>query len=144
MRAVLVLAIGLGGCAAGAGGAPGQEWGYAEAHADCAPWDGAATTITLSDAPVGENPTGPYLVISVYRALREAGGTTRIDSQQGQGMSAQLCPADGSCILADEGSVDLTPADSSIRGRYTFRLTDGRRVTGSFTARVVAFRVLCG
>ena len=144
MRAIVVLALGLGGCAAEVGGTPGQEWRYAQAHADCAPWDGAATTITLGDSPIGEAQAGPYLVISVYRSLSEVGGTTRVDGQQSQVMSARLCPADGPCVPADDGSVDLTPGDSSIRGRYSLRLTDGRMLTGSFAARIVALRVLCG
>jgi len=144
MRATLALALGLGGCAAGAAGAPGREWPYAEAHADCAPWDGAATTITLSETPIGETQTGPYLVISVYRSLSEVGGITRADGAQANSMSARLCPGDGPCVLADEGSVDLTPGDATLRGRYTLRLTDGRALTGSFTAPIKALRILCG
>lgn len=144
MRPLLLLVLGLGGCAAEAGGTPGQEWRYAEAHADCAPWDGAATTITLSDTPIGPEPSGPYLVISVYRSPEEVGGTTRIDGQLEHGMSARLCPADGDCVPAQDGAVTLTTTDSGVDGRYTLRLSDGRRLTGSFGARMIALRVLCG
>ena len=44
--------LGLGGCAAGAQDPPSvqQHWNPAVLLADCAPWDGAATSIVLSDA----------------------------------------------------------------------------------------------
>jgi len=144
IRSLLLVVLGLGGCSAQAGDVPGQEWRYAETHADCAPWDGAATTITLSDAPIGSTPTDFYLVLSVYRSPSDVDGTTRIDGRQAEGMSARLCPAVGDCVPAQEGSVTLTTTDSGIGGRYALRLSDGRRLTGSFRARMVAFRVLCG
>jgi hypothetical protein len=144
MRTLLAITLGLGGCAAGAAGTPGKEWPYAEAHADCAPWDGAATAIVLSETPIGGALTAPYLAISVYRSLSDVGGTTRVEGEHAHSMSARMCPGDGPCIPADGGSVELTPANGTIRGRYTLRLTDGRMLTGSFAAPVKALRVLCG
>jgi hypothetical protein len=144
MRTMLALALGLGGCAAGAGGTPEREWPFADAHADCAPWDGAATTILLSEAPVSDSLSGPYLSLSVYRSMSEVGGRTRVDGEQANGMAARLCPGDGPCVPADDGWVDLTAGDSSIIGRYQLRLTDGRSLAGHFSARIRNRRVLCG
>jgi hypothetical protein len=144
MRAMLALALGLGGCAAGAGGTPGREWPFAEAHADCAPWDGAATTILLSETPISDSLNGPYLSISVYRSVTEVGGRTRVDAEHSNTMAARLCPGDGPCVPADDGWVDLTGGDSTITGRYQLQLTDGRGLAGHFSAQIRNRRVLCG
>ena len=144
MRGILILALGLGGCAAGAEGTPEREWPHASARADCAPWDGPATTIILSESPIDDSPTGPYLSISVYRSPRQAGGRTRVEAEQTEGMSARFCAGDSPCVPADDGWVDLTPGDSVISGRHSLRLTDGRILTGRFTARVDYRQVLCG
>jgi len=144
MRTILALALGLGGCAAGAGGIPEREWPFAEAHADCAPWDGAATTILLSEAPLSDSLSGPYLSISVYRSVTAVGGRTRVEGAHDNSMAARLCPGDGPCTPADDGWVDLTAGDSGIIGRYQLRFTDGASLTGSFSARIRNQRVLCG
>jgi hypothetical protein len=143
MRTML-LVLCLGGCAAGAEGTPGREWPHAIAHADCAPWDGPATTIILSESPPDDSLTGPYLSITVYRSPTQAGGRTRVDDDQLQGMSARFCPGDGPCIPADAGWVDLTPGSGVLRGRYSLRLPDGRTLRGSLTAPVERGQMLCG
>jgi len=144
MRGMLAIALGLGGCAAGAGGTSGRDWRFAEARADCAPWDGAATTVLLSDSPISDSLAGPYLSITVYRSMSEAGGRTRVDGRQADGMAARLCPREGPCLPADDGWAELTAGDSTISGRYQLRFADGQKLAGQFSARIGNRRILCG
>lgn len=144
MRMLLALVLGLGGCAAGADGAPGVEWPYAEARADCAPWDGPATTIILSESPIGDSLPGAYLEISVYRSLTRVAGRTSIEGEPASTMSARMCQGNTPCIAADAGWVDLTEADSTLVGRYRLRLIDGRTLTGAISAPIRNRQTLCG
>lgn len=144
MRALMLIALGLGGCAAEAGGAPEQEWRYAVAHADCAPWDGAATTIELSQSPSGQPMTGPYLHISVYRGISDNAGRSVLDGMQSGSLSATLCTAEGACVSAVSGWVDLAPKESTLSGQYNLKLSDGRTISSRFIAPVTSMRVLCG
>lgn len=144
MRTMMLIALGLSGCAAEAGGAPEREWRYAVAHADCAPWDGAATTIELSDTPSGQPMTMPYLHISVYRGISDHSGRAVLDGMQSGSLSATMCPAEGACVSGDSGWVDLAPKESTLEGRYRLHLSDGRTITGRFAAPIVSLRVLCG
>jgi hypothetical protein len=144
MRALMLIALGLSGCAAEAGGVPEQEWRYAVAHADCAPWDGAATTIELSDSPSGQPMTAPYLHISVYRGISDNAGRAVLDGMQSGSLSATMCTAEGACVSVDSGWVDLAPKESTLAGQYSLHLSDGRTISGKFTAPIISMRVLCG
>lgn len=144
MRTTLLIALGLCGCTAEAGGLPEQEWRYAQAHADCAPWDGAATSIELSDTPIGEPRSVPYLHILVYRGMADNKGRSELKGMESGSLSATWCTAEDACVSADAGWVDLDPKDESLEGKYNLHLPDGRTISGKFTAPIVAMRVLCG
>jgi hypothetical protein len=147
----LALVLGLGGCAAGAGDRPGESqapWAYAVAYGDCAPWDGAATTISLSNTPLEANPTTrPVLRLTIYESLASVGGArwTIGESKPGSGM-AGWCPPTGDCTQAGDGWIDVGAwrDGEPLRGRYRLRLADGSILTGEFVAGVLPRRVLCG
>lgn len=144
MRALMLIALGLGGCASETGGVPEQEWPYAVAHADCAPWDGAATTIELSNSPNGAPRVGPWLHLSVYRGIGDNAGRAILDGMQTGSLSATLCVTESDCVSAQSGWVDLAPQGDSLAGQYNLHLSDGRTIAGKFLAPVTSMRVLCG
>ncbi len=144
MLATLILSI--GACGPGTDGPqePGKTWRYAVAHDDCAPWDGAAVGIELSDADT--NPVRPpYLRISAYVGMPTEKVRAEIGVNGAGGMGAGLCEPDKECVNADAGWVELVPANNQLGGRYDLTLHDGRRLTGSFVAKFLSVRqVLCG
>jgi hypothetical protein len=147
MRSSLLFAglLSLGACAAEAGEDPGKTWKFAQAHADCAPWDGAATSILLSDSAVAPTVAPPYLRISAWIPLPSAEVRADVETSGSGGMSASLCDMGERCVNADRGWVRLTPRDGKIEGHYEIHLADGRMLTGSFTANLATEpRMLCG
>jgi hypothetical protein len=147
LRGWVALVLGLGGCAAGAGGRP-ATWAHATAQPDCAPWDGAATTIALSDAPLEASPEArPTLRLTIYQPLHSVGGARWMlgESKPG-GAMALWCPSAGDCATIGDGWVEVNPLrdGGSLGGRYRLRLADGSLLTGQFAAEVRRIRMLCG
>lgn len=142
---LFVCLLSLGACAAEAGEEPGKTWKYGQARADCAPWDGAATSVLLSDSVIGEEVPRPYLRIAAYVPLPQQEVRADIETSGSGGMSASFCETGDSCVSADHGWVRLTPRDGKLEGHYEVHLTDGRTLTGSFAAEVATEpRMLCG
>lgn len=144
MLAALVLSI--GACSQGTDGPqePGKTWRFAVAHADCAPWDGAAVGVELSD--VDPNPLSPpYLRLSAYVPMPTAKVRAEIGVNGAGGMGAGYCEAGKDCVGADNGWMELVPGKDGLGGRYDITLHDGRHLTGSFLAKILSVRqVLCG
>ena len=146
MRSLLLVSLlSLGGCAAEAGEDPGKVWKYAEARPDCAPWDGAATTVLLSDAVITPDPARPYLRISAWVGLPAQEIRADVETSGSGGMSAGWCESGDSCTYADRGWVRLRPAGGKLNGEYQLHLPDGRALAGSFSATVIPQpQLLCG
>lgn len=147
MRTVLAtLILAIGACGDGTDGAqdPGKTWRFAIAHHDCAPWDGAATGIELSDFDT--NPVSPpYLRISAYVPMPTEKVRAEVGVNGAGGMGAGFCEPGKDCVGADAGWVELVPSQDRLGGRYDLTLHDGRHLTGSFLARILSVRqVLCG
>lgn len=143
----LALMILLGACSASAGSAPGTEWTRAWASADCAPWDGMATSVFMTDAPEDSTPPYPLLRISVYHDLESVSGARWIVGESKPDAAAGvMCPAQGACIGAIGGWVyfERTAGTGVLRGSYELTMPDGSRLTGSFVAPVKDTRALCG
>ena len=137
--------LGLGGCAAGAGDDPGRTWRYAEARPDCAPWDGAATSVLLSDSALAPEARPPYLRITAYVPLPTGEVRADMETSGTGGLAAGWCERVDSCVWADRGWVRLSPRNGTIEGRYQLHLSDGQTLTGSFNAPVKTEPpVLCG
>ncbi len=146
MKPLLVACIlSLGGCAAEAGDDPGKTWRYAEARPDCAPWDGAATSVLLSDSAVTPDVQPPYLRISAYVPLPTGEVRADVETSGAGGLAASWCETGSSCVWANRGWVRLSPRNGTIEGRYQIHLADGRTLAGSFSAPVrTEPPVLCG
>jgi hypothetical protein len=143
----LALIILLGGCSTSGGSAPGPEWARAWAAADCAPWDGAATSIIMTDAAEDSAMPYPQLRISVYHDLQSVGGARwQVGELRPDGGAGVYCSADDACTAATGGwvDVDAATAGGALRGRYQLTMPDGRRFSGSFVAPVRQTTMLCG
>jgi hypothetical protein len=125
---------------------------YAYAMDECAPWDGAATLITLSaDTLRGGRPTGsevprPHVWISVYRPAHALGGE-RFEIDQDRIAGAMRCTVEETlCEPSTSGFVEfrMRESDGSLPGVFRLRFEDGSTVEGGFRATWYDRRILCG
>jgi hypothetical protein len=130
MRA-LALIVAIGGSVASASSAPGIEWKRAWAAADCAPWDGAAASVYMTDAPEDSVAAYPLLRISVYHALGSVSGARwSIGESKPDGAAGVLCGPGTNCTSATGGWVEFegAAAGGPLRGRYELTMA---RAAGS-------------
>lgn len=117
------------------------------AVADCAPWDGAATSLFLAEAGVeGLPPSPPYLQIIVYQdGSTLPGGTIRLGEDQAGSGTAVRCDSRTACATADGGTIEFAAAadDSTLSGAYRLSFPDGTE-SGAFRARWTRKVALCG
>jgi hypothetical protein len=130
--------------AAFACGALAQEAGFATgtARRDCAPWDGAATRVTLRSAAHAD--AGLRLEVVVYDAPeRVSGRAFRFSSLTDRVGAATLCGR-GPCQFAS-GTVRFEPfvPGGAVRGRLDL-LFPGRAARGAFRAAWDPAVALCG
>ena len=125
---------------------------YAYAMDECAPWDGAATLITLSadtiraGAPWGSEVQRPHVWMSVYQPARALAGH-RFEIDQERIAGAMRCePGVSLCEPARSGYVEVVgrEEDGSLRGSFRLEFDDGTRVEGGFRAQWFARKILCG
>lgn len=124
-----------------------KEYQYAYAHRDCAPWDGSAVRITLSDKPYNaDKPNKPNLSICIYKNVNNIAGQTFILGQDDRTGSANLFTTDEKYIPAKSGKVQITKIepDKSISGEYDLEMENGIHHKGSFQASWIDLRILCG
>lgn len=146
MRTALLLGLFAAGTTF-TGPEPERQWDRGYAVADCAPWDGAATSIFLTNAPMGAPATYPFLRLTVYHDLHSvAGARWNIAASGRDAAQSVLCDKGATCAAAAAGWIDLArrSGNEPLRGEYEARFGDGRRLAGRFTAPVRATRVLCG
>jgi hypothetical protein len=125
---------------------------YAYAHADCAPWDGAAWRIVIQNDPVlpaqAARPVEKYprYQISLWQSPVPINRWIQIDSAGADTGHLSWCPAEGKCESLT-GRVRITRlSEKRIEGELRQRLKDktGRELVFPFTAPVHPQRVLCG
>jgi hypothetical protein len=119
---------------------------YATVVRTCAPWDGPAVAIRLSDTAGCTSTTGPYIQISLWRDLPvQAGQTIRFDLRNSNGQASR-CPRPNQCEAAISGSVlfDIVDEGKKASGRYELRFAHGSIESGSFDADWCETRALCG
>ncbi len=144
---MLAALVAIGACSASAGSAPDPGWKRAWASADCAPWDGAAASVYMSDAPEDSVSAYPMLRISVYHHIASvAGARWAIGGSGPDGAAGVLCAPGSNCTSATGGWVEFERAtpDGALHGRCQLTMPDGRRLHGSFVAPVRRTAVLCG
>ncbi len=114
------------------------------AAADCAPWDGAATSIYLSKSA---DPTGPpELQLVVYLSGESLPGRRIELGRQEAGSGIALhCESPASCTSSSAGVIEFaSPAgDGVLAGSYRVEFDD-RIVAGTFRATWSRRAALCG
>lgn len=145
----LALILTLLACDGGpAGEGPNETWQYAVARADCAPWDGAATSVYLTASPADSThstPT-PFLRLGVYHHLAGVRGARWPLGENGpDGAVAVFCGAESACVNAAAGWIEFAPGSAGpLTGQYDVMFPDGSRRAGHFSAPVQDIAVLCG
>lgn len=117
------------------------------AMADCAPWDGAATSLFFAAEGLDRlPPPPPYLHLVVYDAGSALPAATFVlgENRAGSGIAVR-CTSDRDCATAEGGRVEFaaSPDDSTLSGAYRISLPDGV-LSSTFTARWVRREALCG
>jgi len=119
-------------------------------HADCAPWDGAALTLVLSQNEIdGQLNVGyPNLRITSWRPPSTlAGGSFSWEGDDQSDGYATLCDSADSCVNATRVSVGFDRVQGSgdvVSGRVRVELEGGRVIAGPFSARRLGYPMLCG
>lgn len=145
----LVLILALLACDGGPAGEDSNEsWAYAVARPDCAPWDGAATSVYLTAEPADSGfatPT-PSLTLGVYHHLDGVRGARWLLGDSGPDAAvAMFCSAESACVSATSGWIEFTPGRGGpLSGQYNVTFPDGSRRAGHFSAPVQDIAVLCG
>lgn len=145
----IMLCSALTACATGGEMSPpaAEEWSHAVAMADCAPWDGPATTVYLTQVPYSDSLPSPSLRLALYHGIDEVAGrrwSVGLDNDR-DGLPS-YCPVLGDCVLTRSGWVEFEARDASgpLAGSYDLILQNGRRITGQFAAPVMERLALCG
>jgi tryptophan-rich sensory protein len=118
------------------------------AAADCAPWDGAATSIYLSaDADLERLPPPvPYLQLVIYQAGAQLPGLrVKLGGQEAGSGIAVRCQSSGECTTSSNGSIefDASAPDGTLAGAYRLGFADGP-ISGTFRATWSRRAALCG
>jgi len=144
----LALLLTLLACDGGpAGEGPNETWPYAVARADCAPWDGAATSVYLTATPSDSAPiSAPLLRLSVYHEMGGVRGRRWELGETGpDGAVVVYCDAQEACVSATSGWIEFAPGGAGpLTGQYDVSFPDGSRRAGRFAAPVQDILVLCG
>jgi hypothetical protein len=128
-----------------AGEGRNESWPHAVALPDCAPWDGAATSVTLSNEPPGEAPPVPSLRLAAWRSPDQARGHRFAIGEGGpDGGTATFCEAASDCTSASEGWIEFTPGGGALVGSYDLTFPDGTHRSGRFRAPLGERQALCG
>jgi hypothetical protein len=112
----------------------------------CAPWDGPALAVLLSNTAGCAPATTPYVQISLWRDLPpKAGKTFSFDIRNSNGQASR-CRKPNQCEPASSGSVafDIVDEGKSAKGHYELHFKDGSIESGSFEAAWCESRALCG
>jgi hypothetical protein len=145
----MMLCAALSACATGGDEPPPvvEEWNHAVAMADCAPWDGPATTVYLTQVPYQAELARPFLRLTIHHGVSEMPGHRwEVGTDHDREGLPWLCPDSGECATARTGWIAFEgrEAEDPLRGSYDLTFEDGRRVVGRFVAPVLERPALCG
>jgi hypothetical protein len=122
------------------------EYSFGAIHRSCAPWDGSAVALTLSQTANAAD-TAPRLQISVYRSLQgPLPKPLTFDLKDQQTGSASRCRKSDNCEAATSGTVTFTSFEEGkgASGTYEIQFNDGTTERGKFNLRWENVRELCG
>lgn len=143
---VLVTVI---GCGSGSVDIEGPEFARSFAFPDCAPWDGAAVSVYLTDSSYNSISAGvgaPFLHLAIWRGAAQLSGTTISWPNRESVGTASWCVTNADCESAPSGRIRVSSfvGDSIVSGDYDVRFAENKVMRGSFRARWVDRRMLCG
>ncbi len=119
---------------------------YATMRNSCAPWDGPAIAIVLSNSAGCKAVETPYVQISLWRNLPpKTGKTYQFDTSNSNG-AASRCLKPGKCEAATSGTVtfEIYEEGKRNRGHYELHFKDNVSEIGTFLAEWCSNRELCG
>jgi hypothetical protein len=114
-------------------------------HDDCAPWDGAATSLYLGvgRAKTVFHPDPPFLHVALYTNFR-SGQQLRFAVPGNQG-HAQYCLEANACMTARSVSIEFSKIEGNLlEGRLEVLFNRRAAIRGGFHANRMPFRALCG
>ncbi len=127
---------------------PPSGYPMAFAEDECAPWDGAAVAIYLTDKHL-EGYTAPYphLRIAIWRPAAELGGQIIRWSSEDQSIGVAVrCPEAGKCQRARSVTLQFGSREpnGAIPGYLELEFEESASIRGGFRAEWRDRRVMCG
>jgi len=120
---------------------------YGTIQSSCAPWDGPAIGITLTNEPAQCKRTSePFISIGIWRGLPvQAGQVVKFDLGSDVGFASR-CKKEGNCERAQSGTItfDRYEEGSGASGRYEFHFKGEQTLSGTFDVKWCQERVICG
>jgi hypothetical protein len=124
-----------------------MPFSYSSIRSSCAPWDGPAIEIVLTQKPAEcKEPRGAYIEIGVWRGFPiHAGQTVTFSPTSDTGFATRCAKADN-CKRAESGTIvfERYQDGSGAAGRYELRFKGGETLRGTFDAKWCQLRVFCG
>lgn len=142
-----ILIVPLLGCSQNSAVAPPDGFSHAAATRFCAPNDGPAAVIYLSDGEVESlDPSPPFIRIAIWQpagALANRSWSLRASAGEG---AAWFHSTTSAFEIASSGSVRVTSvsADTSLEGNVDVTFPTAGRIRGGFTAPWIFRPALCG
>jgi hypothetical protein len=116
-------------------------------QSSCAPWDGPAIGITLTNEPAQcKRTTEPFISIGIWRGLPvKAGQVVKFASGSDAGFASR-CKTEGHCERAESGTIwfDRYEEGSGASGRYELHFKGDETLSGTFDVKWCEERVICG
>lgn len=132
---------------AGVGGFSQTAFEYALIQASCAPWDGPAINITLTqEPPQCKRTMEPCISMGVWRGLPiHPGQEVKFGSGSDAGFASR-CKKVGYCERAESGTIifESYQEGSGASGHYELHFKGGETLSGTFDAKWCDTRVVCG
>jgi hypothetical protein len=120
---------------------------YGTIQSSCAPWDGPAIGITLTNKPTQCKRTSePFISIGIWRGLPvQAGQVVTFDPGSDAGFASR-CKKEGNCERAQSGTItfDRYQEGSGASGRYELHFKGEQKLSGTFDVKWCQERVICG
>jgi len=129
---------------------PASEYSYAIATRSCAPWDGSAVAIVLTQSRQScdrKARSGPYLSIMIYQNIDTLKpGTIVLGVHAGQAARCEDSLKGPSCIAARSGqiTVDAVGPHGEVSGSYELQFPNAPPEKGPFKTELCPEPALCG
>ncbi len=135
------------GAVATSGTASPSGFRYALIQRSCAPWDGPAIEVTITEEQATcKRASYPSINMGVWKELPiHAGQVVKFASISNLGFASR-CVKEGDCERAESGEItfDAYKDGVSASGSYVLHFKRGETVSGRFDAKWCEMRMMCG